>query len=142
MTETTGAIAAIVFQTRIGVRWRDLDAFDHVNNSNYLTYLEEARVQWLRSFAPDWGQVPTAPVLAASQLNYRVPIGWPGDVEVQLYALRLGNTSLTLAHRIVSADGSVLHCDGHVVLVWIDRKSGRPAPLPEALRAACGVRTA
>lgn len=132
-------LPAPVFTYRMSVRWRDLDAFDHVNNANYLTYLEEARVQWLRTLVQDWANQASAPVLAASQLNYRAPVGWPGDIVVTLHAERLGNTSMTLAHRIQSPDGSILHCDGSVVLVWIDRTSGKPAPLPEALRAACAV---
>ena len=126
-----------LFEYRIAVRWRDHDAYDHVNNSNYLTYIEEARVQWLRGFAADWSSLPSTPVLAASQLNYRAPITWPAEVRVKLYVERLGTSSLTLGHRIESLDGNVLHCDGSVVLVWIDRASGKPAPLPEVLRAAC-----
>ena len=126
-----------LFEQRIAVRWGDLDAFNHVNNANYLRYLEEARVQWLATMITDWDSQPTAPVLAASHLNYRVPIKWPADVQVKLHAERLGNSSLTLGHRIESLDGSILHCDGNVVLVWIDRTSGKSAALPQALRAAC-----
>jgi len=124
------------FQFRIPVRWGDLDAYNHVNNANYLRYLEEARVQWLRSFIRDWDAVAAAPVMAAVQLNYRVPIGWPVQVRVSQFIEKLGNTSVTVGHRIESEDGCILHADGHVVLVWIDRASGQPVPLPESLRAA------
>ena len=41
--------------------------------------------------------------------------------------------------RITSADGAVLHADGHVVMVWIDRRSGRPTPLPAAVRRVAGA---
>ena len=126
-----------LFEHRIAVRWGDLDAFNHVNNANYLRYLEEARVKWLATLIAEWDSQPTAPVLAASHLNYRAPINWPAEVQVKLYAERLGNSSLTLGHRIESLDGSILHCDGNVVLVWIDRTSGKSAALPQALRAAC-----
>ncbi len=126
-----------LFEHRIAVRWGDLDAFNHVNNANYLRYLEEARVQWLATLIAEWDSQPTAPVLAASHLNYRAPISWPAEVQVKLYAERLGNSSLTLGHRIESLDGSILHCDGNVVLVWIARTSGKSAALPQALRAAC-----
>lgn len=126
------------FQYRIPVRWGDLDAFNHVNNANYLRYLEEARVQWLHTLVSDWDDVPAVPVMAAVQLNYRVPIGWPAEVIVTQSIARLGSTSLTIANRIESADGAVLHADGEVVLVWIDRASGQPVPLPEVMRAAAG----
>ncbi len=123
------------FQFHIPVRWGDLDAYNHVNNASYLRYLEEARVQWLRTFITDWDSVSAAPVMAAVQLNYRVPIGWPAQVRVTQSIERMGNTSVTIGHRIESEDGSVLHADGHVVLVWIDRASGQAVPLPDRLRA-------
>lgn len=121
----------------IAVRWSDLDAFNHVNNATYLTYLEEARLQWLDALDGEWINEGAAPVLAASQLNYRRPIEWPARVQVELGVERLGTSSLTLWHRILDADGERLHCDGHVVTVWIDPRSGRPVPLPDAVRAGC-----
>ena len=44
------------------VRWRDLDAFNHVNNATFLTYLEEARLQWLESLDGEWLTHTSAPV--------------------------------------------------------------------------------
>lgn len=122
----------------LSVRWRDLDAFNHVNNSKYLSYLEEARLRWMLS-VPGMGMDDNvAPVVAASNLSYRRPIGWPGDIVVELFVERIGGSSLTIGHRIVdSKDGNVLYCDGNVVMVWIDRNTGRSAPLPEDVRAAC-----
>ena len=119
------------------VRWRDLDAFNHVNNANFLTYLEEARLRWLDTLPGPWIDATVAPLLAAVQVNYRRPIAWPGSIAVELYAERVGNSSLTLAHRIVAADDdTVLHADGNTVLVWTDRGNGRPCPLPPAVRSA------
>ena len=37
----------VLIRVPLAVRWRDLDAFNHVNNSKYLSYLEEARLQWM-----------------------------------------------------------------------------------------------
>ncbi|MDR7134122.1 acyl-CoA thioester hydrolase [Lysobacter niastensis] len=120
------------------VRWRDLDAFNHVNNSQYLSYLEEARLQWMMTVPGQGLDDHVAPVVAAANLNYRRPIEWPAEVAIELFVERLGNTSLSVAHRIVDAkDPAVLYCDGHVVMVWIDRNTGRAAPLPEAVRVAC-----
>lgn len=120
------------------VRWRDLDAFNHVNNSKYLSYLEEARLQWMLTIPGQGMDEHVAPVVAAAHLNYRRPIEWPNDIAIELFVERLGNTSVTLAHRIVSAvDPDVSYCDGNVVLVWIDRDSGGAAPLPHAVRDAC-----
>ena len=128
---------APLFVASIGVRWRDLDAFNHVNNSNYLTYLEEARLQWLSHVPGPWFDEHAMPVMAASQVNYRRPIAWPAQLQVQLFCERMGNSSMTLAHRVIDAEHSDrLYCDGHVVMVWMDPVSGKPVPLPEAIRLA------
>lgn len=134
---------AELIRVPLSVRWRDLDAFNHVNNSKYLSYLEEARLRWMMTLPGMGLDDDVAPVVAASNLNYRRPIAWPGDVVIELFVERIGNTSVTVGHRIVDAgDGGVLYCDGNVVMVWIDRQNGRAAPLPEAVRASCagGVR--
>ena len=128
--------ARVLFRMPLALRWRDLDAFNHVNNSNFLTYLEEARIHWFASWDGEWINDTIAPLLAAVQLNYRLPIPYPAEVVVELFAERLGNTSVTIGHRIVSDDGATLYADGHVVMVWIDRASGRPIPLPEIVRDA------
>lgn len=120
------------------LRWRDLDAYNHVNNSTFLTYLEEARLIWLAHLDGAWLSDDSAPVVAAAQLNYRAQLGWPGKIVVELFCQRLGKTSITIGHRIVDAAKSeMLYCDGTVVLVWIDPRSGKPVALPKSIRRGC-----
>ncbi|MCW8807738.1 MAG: acyl-CoA thioesterase [Rhodanobacter sp.] len=136
---TPAADAAPLFVASLPVRWRDLDAFNHVNNSTYLTYLEEARLQWLQQ-VPDWFSAASVPVLAASELHYRKPLVWPAQVQVELRCERLGNSSLTLAHCMVDAgDTDRLYCDGRSVLVWTNPATGKSVPLPTTIRAAVEV---
>ena len=123
-----------LFQMLLAPRWRDLDAFNHVNNSNFLTYLEEARIQWFASLGKEWLSDSMMPLLAAAQVNYKAPIPYPSQIAIKLFADRVGNTSVTVGHRIESADGATLYSDGNVVLVWIDPRNGRPIPLPESVR--------
>ncbi|WP_109126154.1 thioesterase family protein [Dyella sp. C11] len=122
-----------LFVAPIGVRWRDLDAFNHVNNSIYLTYLEEARLQWLQH-VPGWFDEHSMPVLANSEVNYRRPIEWPAQLNVELFCERLGNSSITIAHRILNAQDNALYSDGKVVLVWMDPSTGKPVALPQSIR--------
>jgi acyl-CoA thioester hydrolase len=137
--EVSGEASPMPRLARVGIaiRWRDLDAFNHVNNSTFLTYLEEARLQWLAGIGGTWIDEARAPVIAATQVNFRNQLQWPGEIVVELFRERVGTTSLTIAHRIAGTDGTRLVSDGHVVLVWIDPRSGRPVALPDAVRHAC-----
>jgi acyl-CoA thioester hydrolase len=127
-----------LFRFPVTPRWRDLDAFNHVNNSNFLTYLEEARIRMFASLGKPWFDDTTAPLLAAVQLNYRAPIPYPSELVVELYTDRVGTTSITVGHRIVDAATGTLYADGHVVMVWIDRTTGKPVALPESIRELAG----
>ena len=126
-----------LFRMPVELRWRDMDAFNHVNNATFLTYLEEARIRWFGSLGTGWLTEQVMPLLAAVQVNYRMPISYPAEIVVELITERIGNTSLTIGHRILSADEKTLHADGNVVMVWISRVTGRPVDLPQLLREAC-----
>ncbi len=130
-------MSRIVFSLGIPVRWRDLDAFNHVNNASYLGYIEEARVQWFKSLSEDWASQTTAPILAAINVNYRRPITWPEALRIELLAERVGTKSVTLGHRILSAsEPEILYADGNTVLVWVNGQ-GQSVVLPDGVRAAC-----
>lgn len=126
---------ATVFRSPIALRWSDLDAFKHVNNARYFTFLEQARIDWFETIDEPWVTEDSAPVVASATLNFKRPIEYPAQVFVELFTEKLGNSSVTIGHRIVAADGG-LHCDGHVVAVWVDRASGKPVRLPAEVRRA------
>ena len=126
-----------VFRLMMPVRWRDLDAFNHVNNASYLGYIEEARVTWFKSLSSDWSGETAAPILAAITVNYRKPANWPETVVIALDVDRIGTKSLTLGHRITSSsDEGVLYADGNTVMVWVDG-NGHSVVLPANIREAC-----
>lgn len=121
----------------ISVRWRDMDAMGHVNNAKYVSFLEEARVRWMLGVAGVSLNDRIVPVVAATNVNYRLPIVWPNDIVVELFVERLGNSSVTIGHRIIDQqDEGKLYSDGNVVVVWMDSQTGKSAPLPEAIRQA------
>jgi acyl-CoA thioester hydrolase len=121
------------------VRWGDLDAFNHVNNAGFLVYAQEARLAWLAGIEGTWFGETMMPVVAAAHVNYRRQLAWPASIVVELAVVRLGRSSVTLAHRMVdAADAERVYADGEVVMVWVDPGSGASVPLPDAIRAACG----
>ncbi|MGF6709898.1 acyl-CoA thioester hydrolase [Luteibacter sp. W1I16] len=126
-----------LFITPMDVRWQDLDAYNHVNNANYLVYLQEARIKWLEQLPGKWYGDDGTPVMARSELNYRMPIEYPADIQIELFVNRIGTSSMTIGHRIVSTDDATrIHCDGSVTMVWVDPKNGRPVGVPQVIRDA------
>ena len=124
-----------IFSHGMDVRWREMDTLGHVNNAQYLSYVEETRVQWFNSLQNGWQEGDAAPIVAAIHVDFRKPIVWPEQITVSLFAEKRGSKSATIGHRIHSAgDVSVIYAEGYTVLVWIDR-AGQTVALPDSIAA-------
>jgi YbgC/YbaW family acyl-CoA thioester hydrolase len=122
-------------QKRIEIRWRDLDAFGHVNHVVFLTYLEESRDEWLGGTLGDpdgvWDWV-----VAHVEIDYRRELALTDDVAVATCRLdRIGNSSITTQEAVRTVDGE-LAAEAKAVLVARNRESGRSRSLTAAERAA------
>ena len=127
-----------VFTAQIPVRWGDMDAMGHVNNSRFFTYFEQARLEWLETLAPDdWQQGSTGPILASAQCDFKRPVVYPATLDIAISVGALGRTSLPTFYAVrVEHEDETVVATGEATLVWIDYATGQPVPLPEALRAA------
>jgi acyl-CoA thioester hydrolase len=124
-----------VHEKRIEIRWRDMDAYRHVNNAVYATYLEEVRDEWADEALGGAGDVWDY-VLARVAIDFRRELTQDDDaVIVSCRLVRIGTSSLTLRETIHTAAG-VLSAEAEAVLVARDRKSGRSRPLTSDERAA------
>jgi acyl-CoA thioester hydrolase len=125
----------VTHEKRIEIRWRDVDAYQHVNNAVYATYLEECRDEWLalalEGIGDEWDYV-LARVAIDFRRELRLEDGW---VVVSCRLERIGTSSLTLREEI-RADEGWLAAESEAVLVARDRGAGRSRPLTDAERAA------
>lgn len=118
----------------IEVRWGDLDAFNHVNNTLFLRYLEETRIRMLSAIGSAWKTREQGPVVANININFRREIRYPATLRVTLTARAASEKRLVLSHTITDqADGKLLYADAEITMVWIDLASGRSIPIPEAV---------
>lgn len=123
---------------RIPVRWSDMDALGHVNNSRYFTYLEEARMAWFESLPEPWYDDTSGPVVARASCDFRRPINGTGTLLVRTRLGEPGKSSITLHSEIADAENGDTYATAEVVLVWVDRKSGKSRPLPDSVRRRAG----
>ena len=117
-------------EKRIEIRWRDVDAFRHVNNAVYATYLEECRDELCEQVLGD----PWDFVLARVAINFRRELIQADDIIVVGCAVeRVGNSSVTLREEIRTLAGE-LAAEAESVIVARDSASGRSRALTEAER--------
>jgi acyl-CoA thioester hydrolase len=123
----------LVHVERIAVRWGDMDAMGHVNNTVYFRYMEQARISWFDALVPDneaWKA--TGIVIANATCNFKRPINYPGTVDVQVFIGPPGGSSVPTFYELnISGE---LYADGAATVVFIDMQKQKPIRIPQAIR--------
>jgi acyl-CoA thioester hydrolase len=131
--------ARLVHTMRMPIRWGDMDAMGHVNNTVYFRYFETARIAWFERIAcaPDPGG--EGPVIVNANCAFLKQLKYPGEIEVSTLVGPPGRSSFQMTHeiRMVGPDGVLpqLHAEGGAKVVWVDFPAQKSAPLPAPIRA-------
>jgi len=124
----------LVHVERIPIRWGDMDAMGHVNNTVYFRYMEQARIGWFDALVPAaeaWQD--TGIVIASASCNFKRALNYPGTVEVRLSIEPPGGSSVGTFYELKMDD--TLYADGAAVVVFIGMQSQKPIRIPERIRA-------
>ncbi|MEI6649275.1 MAG: thioesterase family protein [Actinomycetes bacterium] len=118
------------FHSKAHVRWDDLDAFGHANNSKYLVFVQEARFEMISFDRVRNGQRPILGdmVVGRAEIDYLLPIYVGGiDLDVAIWVTAIGNSSFALAYELSSEAG--LHARVKTIQVAVDMETKRSRPL-------------
>jgi acyl-CoA thioester hydrolase len=126
-----------MFTHVLTVRFRDLDAMDHVNNATYLTYLEEARLAFSRVMGVDWARFREQGfVIARCEIDYRLPAVLGDTLHIGLQVGRIGNSAFDFLYRLLRAGDGQLIAEAKTVQVCFDFGRNRPMRIPARWRTA------
>jgi len=120
------------------VRFGDLDAMRHVNNVAFLTFFEDARIQYITGLL---GNDPTTRrefglIFAECRINYRAPAFFDEEIRTCIRPGEIGRSSARLEFAMFAAGDERLLAEGYGVVVGYDYAAGRAMPLPAAFRDA------
>ena len=122
-------------RTTLEVRFRDIDAFGHVNNAVFFSYVEQARIRYLLDVLESNVSFDRMPlILARVELDYRSPIFYGEKVTVATRVDRIGTTSFAMSHRMTAGRDERLVGEVQSVLVAYDYAAARPTPVPDEWR--------
>ncbi|RAG86581.1 acyl-CoA thioesterase [Streptacidiphilus pinicola] len=125
------------------LRWSDMDVFGHVNNVNFLRYLEEARIDFTFTTAGEVGERAMAEgsVVARHEIDYLVPLVYrPEPVTIETWVSKLGRASFTVTYEVkdvgAGPDGKdKVYARAATICVPYDLAAGRPRRLTPGERA-------
>jgi acyl-CoA thioester hydrolase len=127
-----------VHAMRQAIRWGDMDAFGHVNNTVYFRYMESGRIAFLEQVAGGLDVQGEGPVIVTAYCTFIKQLKYPGEIEVRTFAGPAGRSSFEVTHEIRMVDehgnADVVAAEGGGKVVWIDFAAEKSVPLPGRVR--------
>ena len=126
----------IQFTDRFPVRWGDMDAFGHVNNTEYFRYMEQARVNWLfvkkrEIFQPGNSSF----VVITANCAFLKPLFFPATLIIDSWASDIGTSSIVIHHKIRTEEApETIFAQGDAKLVCIDLETQCSTPISPMMR--------
>ncbi len=126
----------LIYQMTIPIRWGDMDAMGHLNNTSYFRYMETCRIDWMR----DAGCLPDnsgeGPVIVNAFCNFYRQLEYPGDVLVKMYASDPARTTFETWVTMERADQpGVVYAAGGATTIWVDFPKQKAMTMPDWVRA-------
>lgn len=121
--------------TDVQIRFADMDAFNHVNNAIYLTYMEIARTDyWKERINWDWNE--TGIIIARSEVDYILPLTLSHQLRVYVKTTRVGKSSFDIDYILTTGDKDDIktHAKGKTVCVCIDYETNKTTSIPDKYR--------
>ena len=125
----------LVHTEAIPIRWGDMDAMGHVNNTAYFRYMEQARISWFDALGVRPSPQGAGPVIINASCTFIKQLVYPGVVEGRTDGGKVGNSSFeTWLEMRPGYDPGTLYAEGAAKVVWVDFQQGKSTALPEKIR--------
>ena len=123
----------------IPIRWGDMDAMGHVNNTLYFRYLEIVRVDWFERLGCPPDPKGCGPVIVNAFCNFYRQLEYPADVLLKLYVSDPGRTTFETWGTMERLDEPGVICAaGGATTIWVDFPQQKAITLPDWMRALVG----
>lgn len=130
------ATKKLVHEMTVPLRWGDMDAMGHVNNTIYFRYMEIVRLDWIFSVGGSTSLAGQGPVIVNAFCNFLRQLEFPGELRVAMYVAEPGRSSFDTFHTMERVDEpGVVYAEGGARTVWTDYAAKKSAPMPDWFRA-------
>ena len=125
----------LVYEMTIPIRWGDMDAMNHVNNTTYFRYLETVRIDWMRSIGCQPDPKGEGPVIVNAFCNFYKQLEYPGNVLVKMYVSDPARSTFESWGTMSRTDDpDVIYAAGGATTIWVNFPAQKSAPLPDWMR--------
>lgn len=126
----------LVHEMRFSVRWGEMDAMGHVNNTVYFRYLENARIAWMEAIGCHPDPRGEGLVIVNAFCNFYRQLEFPAEVLLKLYVSDPGRTTFDTWGTMerLNQPGEICAAGG-ATMIWVDFPQQKAKTLPDWMRA-------
>lgn len=123
----------LLYQNDFPIRWGDMDALGHVNNTVYFRYFEQIRLEWyLHSGFASLSTGKESILIVDNHAEYLRPVVYPAHVTIRMGGHSPGRSSFVSTYTLTVGDE--LYTRGSSRVVWVDTQAGKSVAMPESVR--------
>lgn len=127
-------MAGFEFTTPIEIRFSDLDAYGHVNNALFFTYLETARIKLFQQHFGAFLDSELMFLVVRAECDYRLPIELNDPLQISVYTDQVRHSSFDFSYRMYDGAEKVF-AEAKTVMVCYDPKIKKPVAIPPEIKA-------
>jgi len=128
-------VKKLAFEMRIPIRWGDMDAMGHLNNTSYFRYMETARIDWMNSIGSMPDPKGEGPVIVNAFCNFYKQLEYPGNVLIKMYVSDAARTTFETWVTMERVDQpGVVYASGGATTIWVDFPAQKAKTMPEHIR--------
>ena len=122
----------LVHEIRMPIRWGDMDAYAHVNNTVYFRYMEQARVEWITSLGYDVAPGKESMLMINGFCNFYQQLSYPGELILKTSIGTIGRSSIDIytSMSLTTMPDDIVAIGGATML-WVDLITNKSAPWPQ-----------
>jgi acyl-CoA thioester hydrolase len=122
----------LVHEMRMPIRWGDMDAYGHVNNTVYFRYMEQARIEWITSLGYEVAPGRESMLMINGFCNFFKQLSYPGELILKTSIGAVGRSSLDVfTEMYLTNEPEALVAEGGATMVWVNLTTNQSAPWPD-----------
>ncbi len=118
--------------------WNDMDAYQHINNTVYFRYFEDARIAYfVKAKIKEYMETTQiGPILASTSCNFRVPLTFPDTIQIAARVENISTKTFTMKYAVYSERTKKVAAEGEGLIVYYDYRRKRSCEIPELILSA------
>jgi acyl-CoA thioester hydrolase len=124
-----------IFTTDINVRFYECDFYQHVNNANYVNYLDVAIADLFKKLYSEELELDYVFHMVHASLDFINPATFNDNLEITTFISAIGNTSATFTQSIKNKTTGIAIVNAKKIVVFLTKDATQKIPVPEKLKS-------